>query len=223
MKKAIVILLVCFVLGALPAYSQYRFAATVNPLPAAGFFFSGYGIGASFEASLFRIGHALPGNVALKGYFSVMNLDMAELTDSETFSSMDTQLFTLGLSARYYFSRHLGGVFGGLQIKYISSSMENTFISVSSPYQPRTVKAEFNDILLGPELGYKFILPLNSALALYIEPSAGYRFTINIGGNYDSPPSRESYRGNIPSKYRGYADWVFGKGFYAVLSVGLAF
>jgi hypothetical protein len=214
--------LVFCALGVLPASAQFRFAATINPLPAAGFLFDGYGIGASFMAAPFS--DTPLSNFALKGSFSVMRLDMAELTDSETFSSMDTKLFMLGLSVRYYFfNRPLSGFFAGLHGKYVSSSMENTFAKVSSPYQPRIVKAEFNDILLGPELGYTFIFPFGRTKGFYIESSAGYNFTVKSGGNYDQEPLRESYRDNIPSKYRSLADWVFGKGFWASLSLGLAF
>jgi hypothetical protein len=213
-KKMRIFLPVLLGMAALPVSAQYRFAATVNPLPAIGFFFGGSGIGASFEAAPLR-------NLAFKGNFSIMRLDMAEVTDSETFSVMDTNLLMLGLSARYYFfNRYLEGLFGGLRIKYAASSMENTFTD-TVPFRPATVKAEFNDILLGAELGYKFIFTLNDSIGLYIEPSLGYNVTVKSGGNYDG--SRESYKENIPSKYRSYADWIFGKGFVVGLSMGLAF
>jgi hypothetical protein len=200
-------------MAALPVSAQYRFAATINPLPAIGFFFDGNGIGASFEAAPLR-------NIAFKGDFTTMRLDMAEVTDSETFSVMDTKLLMLGVSVRYYFfNAYLTGFFGGVRLRYTASSMENTFINPMIP----TVKAEFEDILLGAELGYKFVFALNNSIGLYVEPSLSYNFPIKSDGNYDGSPSRESYKGNIPSKYRGYADQIFGRGFVVGFSMGLAF
>jgi hypothetical protein len=202
------------VLTAFPVSAQYRFAATVNPLPAVGLFFDGWGIGASFEAAPLR-------NLAFKGTFTTMHLDMARLTDSTTFSEMDTNLLMLGLSARYYFfNTYLAGLFGGLRIRYVASSMENTS-KVFGP--PPKVKAEFNDILLGAELGYKFIFAVSNRIGLYVEPSCGYDFTVKSGGNYDGSSSQKSYRESIPSEYRNYADRIFGKGFVFGLSIGLAF
>jgi hypothetical protein len=214
MKNFCCLVFVFFVLACLPAAAQHRFAAVINPLPAAGFFFDGGGIGASFEASLFQTRGVLPGNGTLKAYFSMMKLDFVKVNNSDTLSRQDANLYTFGLKGRYvFFSDDLSGFFAGVHIRYVKSSMEVTFRSVYPP--PQTAK--FNELLLGPELGYKFIMPLGaSSLGLYIEILAGYNFTIKKGGDYDA------YKSHVPSAYRDMTGWIAGKGPCASFSFGLA-
>jgi hypothetical protein len=204
--------LAALVLGALPAVPQSRFAASINPLPGVGFFFDGYGIGGSCEAALFP-------NVAIKAYFSVLNLDMVKLSASKSLSAQDLAFYSFGLKGRYYISgSFLSGFFGGLHLRYVRSTMEVTFKpGVRPPFLPPSETAEFREFLLGPELGYKFVFPFRGSFGLYLEPSAGYNIAVKSGGDYSS------YKSHVPSEYQNMTDWIAGKGFYAAFSLGLVF
>jgi hypothetical protein len=212
MKKFSLALAVLLFLGVLPAVAQSRFAVSINPLPGVGFFFGGYGVGGSCEAALFP-------NVAIKAYFSVLNLDMVKVNASKSLSSQDLSFCSFGFKGRYYFSgSFLSGFFGGLHFRYVRSTMEVTFRpGVRPSFLSPSETAEFSEFFLGPELGYKFDFPFRGSLGLYLEPSAGYNITVKSGGDYSG------YKSHVPSEYRNMTDWIAGKGFYAAVSLGLVF
>jgi hypothetical protein len=227
MKKISVILLLLLVLGGAPCMAQTHFAASINPLPALAFAYGGGGIGASFEAAPLSF-------LSAKLSFTYLAADMLKIHTSKVLTTQDADMFTFGLNVRYYLQKnYLGGFFAGIQTAYLAASMDvegKTGVPAALPPYgppasvPRTFSGteEFKAILMGPELGYKFVWPRNPypwrhRLGLFLDTSAGYTFKMDIDGSYDS------YMDRVPEDYRFYTNFLFGNGLTVNLSMGISF